>query len=82
MLLHDYARFHCEDPDDLVLASLACGLCLRSPTTVLVIGPPAEAAALCHCATCGAATEVALQPDQELRLITSPPRSVIVAVVD
>ena len=66
----DTARFRADDPDELVLASLACPLCLRTEE-VLWEGsfdgdydPSVE----CTCPHCDERWRVYLMPEQELRL--------------
>jgi hypothetical protein len=68
-LLADTARFRADDPDPLVIASLACPICLRSDEVQW------QAAALdgydpsvqCRCPSCEERWRVYLAPQQALR---------------
>lgn len=75
--LVDTARFRANDPDELVTASLACPLCLRSEdvewqAALEGYDPSVE----CSCPCCQNRWRVYLQPLQALRLslIESGPR--------
>ena len=65
----DTARFHPNDPDALVAASLACPLCLRDEgiewTDSLEGYDPSVS---CRCPNCDARWRVYLTPEQALRL--------------
>ncbi len=68
-LLADTARFRADDPDELVTASLACPLCLRSDhvgweAALEGYDPSVE----CHCPDCEERWRVYLAPHQALRL--------------
>jgi hypothetical protein len=68
-LLADTARFRADDPDELVTASLACPLCLRSDevqweAALEGYDPSVE----CHCPRCSERWRVYLAPHQALRL--------------
>jgi hypothetical protein len=68
-LLADTARFRADDPDELVTASLACPLCLRSEevqweAALEGYDPSVE----CHCPRCAERWRVYLEPQQALRL--------------
>ncbi len=67
--LADIARFRPDDPDELVSASLACPICLRSESvqwqTALQGYDPSV---LCRCPSCERRWSVYLAPDQALRL--------------
>jgi hypothetical protein len=68
-LLADTARFRADDPDELVTASLACPLCLRSDcvrweAALDGYDPSVE----CHCPDCDERWRVYLAPHQALRL--------------
>jgi DNA-directed RNA polymerase subunit M/transcription elongation factor TFIIS len=66
----DTARFRADDPDELVLASLACPLCLRTEEVLWEASfdgdydPSVE----CTCPHCDERWRVYLMPEQELRL--------------
>ncbi len=67
--LADTARFRTDDPDDLVTASLACPLCLRTDSvqrTVALDGY--DPSITCHCQTCDEDWQVYLAPHQALRV--------------
>ena len=66
--LADTARFRADDPDTLVIASLACPMCLRSDDVEWVAAledydPSVE----CHCPRCEERWRVYLAPQQVLR---------------
>jgi hypothetical protein len=68
MLHHDTARFRPDDPDELVTASLACPICLRSDdvsweAALQGYDPSVE----CRCPRCQERWRVYLVPDQALR---------------
>jgi hypothetical protein len=67
--LADTARFHPDDPDELVIASLACPLCLHSADVGWELeldgyDPSVE----CRCPRCDEPWRVYLTQDQALRL--------------
>ena len=67
--LADTARFRADDPDTLVLASLACPICLRGDgvewsAAVHGYDPSVQ----CRCPRCDARWRVYLAPDQALRV--------------
>ena len=67
--LADVARFAGEDCDELVLASLACGLCLGSDEVDWELdGDGYDATASCHCRRCDVSWPVYLTAIQALRL--------------
>jgi hypothetical protein len=64
----DTARFRPDDPDELVTASLACPICLRSDEVIWEAAlegydPSVE----CRCPRCQERWRVYLVPDQALR---------------
>ncbi len=64
----DTARFRPDDPDELVTASLACPICLRSDDIIWEAAlqgydPSVE----CSCPRCQERWRVYLVPDQALR---------------
>ena len=68
-MLAETARFRHDDPDVLVLASLACPICLGGDgvewdASLEGYDPSVE----CHCASCENTWRVYLAPDQALRL--------------
>jgi hypothetical protein len=68
-LLADTARFRTDDPDELVTASLACPICLRSDHVAREAAldgydPSVE----CRCPRCEESWRVYLEPQQALRL--------------
>jgi hypothetical protein len=68
-ILVDTARFRADDPDPLVLASLACPLCLGVESVEWEAGldeydPSVE----CRCSRCEERWRVYLVPQQALRL--------------
>ena len=68
-LLADTARFLADDPDELVEASLACPICLRSDgvaweAALTGYDPSVE----CSCVQCQERWRVYLAPHQALRL--------------
>ena len=63
------ARFHPDDCDELVIASLACDLCLCSETVQWALsGDSYDAVVSCHCPRCEHSWSVYLTPLQALRL--------------
>jgi hypothetical protein len=69
VLTADTARFRATDPDELVLASLACPICLYSDEvewTAAIHGY--DPSVQCRCARCGERWRVYLAPQQALRL--------------
>lgn len=67
--LTDTARFRPDDPDELVTASLACPICLRSDqvrweAALHGYDPSVE----CRCPTCQERWRVYLAPEQTLRV--------------
>jgi hypothetical protein len=75
--LFDLARFRQDDPDELVMASLACPLCLRSTEVAWKFrsggyDPSVE----CSCPRCEEDWRVFMTPQQSLRFglmgISSP----------
>lgn len=69
MALADVARFHADDCEALVMASLACSTCLRSDTVAWELdGDGYDAAVQCHCRGCDETWVVYLTPWQSLRL--------------
>jgi hypothetical protein len=68
-VLYDTARFRADDPDPLVLASLACPVCLGSTevewdAALDGYDPSVE----CRCYSCDQDWRVYLTPEQALRL--------------
>jgi hypothetical protein len=69
--LADTARFRLDDPDEVVLASLACPLCLRVDRTDWELDADADGydpTVACDCRDCEMPWRVYLTPDQALRL--------------
>ena len=65
----DVARFHPDDCDELVVASLACDLCLRSAAVKWSLSRDAyDATVECHCSHCDHDWSVYLTALQALRL--------------
>lgn len=66
----DTARFRADDPDQLVLASLACPLCLHSEDVDwdLDAADGYDQSAQCLCRRCEEPWRVYMTPDQALRL--------------
>ncbi|MGA2925082.1 MAG: hypothetical protein ABSG43_03660 [Solirubrobacteraceae bacterium] len=68
-MLADTARFHLDDPDELVAASLACPLCLWSASVTWALGGDEyDPSVACRCPRCEQSWSVYLTPDQALRL--------------
>jgi hypothetical protein len=68
-VLADTARFRTDDPDLLVLASLACPLCLRSEQVRWQAALDGyDPSVQCLCPDCGERWSVYLAPQQALRL--------------
>jgi hypothetical protein len=68
-LLADTARFRADDPDELVTASLACPLCLRSEQVSWEAALEGyDPSVQCSCPTCDERWRVYLAPHQALRL--------------
>ena len=78
----DAARFTVADTDEVVAASLACGCCLRLPSSVLLVEDEFAAVAMSWCLHCGASTQVSLDPEQLLRLAMQPPASVVLQTIN
>ncbi len=67
--LTDTARFRADDPDTLVLASLACPMCLRGDRvewSAAVHGY--DPSVQCRCPRCDTRWRVYLAPEQALRV--------------
>jgi len=68
-LLADTARFRPDDPDELVVASLACPVCLRADDvewddSLEGYDPSVQ----CRCPSCQAEWRVYVAPEQALRV--------------
>ena len=72
MSYHDVARFRPDDPWPVVLASLACPVCLHEADDVALDGAGHDSAARCACDTCRLEWEVALTGWQLARLVLDP----------
>jgi len=66
--LADTARFRADDPDELVLASLACPICLSGEVGWTLEGEGYDPSVECVCRHCERAWCVYLTPQQALRL--------------
>lgn len=68
--LSDTARFRTDDPDELVVASLACPFCLHSDEVSwdLEVSDGYDPSARCECQRCEEPWRVYVTPDQSLRL--------------
>jgi hypothetical protein len=67
--LADTARFRTDDPDELVIASLACPVCLHSDEIDWELEADGyDPSAQCVCSRCEQSWRVYLTPDQALRL--------------
>ncbi len=69
--LADTARFRADDPDELVLASLACPVCLQVNRTEWQLDADADGydpMVECACRDCELPWRVYVTPDQALRL--------------
>ena len=65
----DIAHFHADDPDELVLASLACPVCLHSDSVAWHGALDGyDPSAQCWCGRCEESWRVFLTPQQSLRL--------------
>ena len=65
----DVARFHPDDCDELVVASLVCELCLHSDAVEWTLCSDSyDATAHCHCPHCDYRWSVYLSAQQALRL--------------
>jgi hypothetical protein len=68
-MLADTARFRADDPDPLVLASLACPICLRSDAVEWSAALHGyDPSVQCRCGRCDEHWSVYLAPHQALRL--------------
>ena len=66
--LADTARFRADDPDPLVLAALACPICLRSDEVRWVAALDRyDPSVQCRCPSCSEHWSVYLAPEQALR---------------
>jgi hypothetical protein len=66
--LADTARFRADDPDSLVIASLACPLCLHSDEVRWAAALEGyDPSVACRCPRCQARWRVYLAPQQALR---------------
>jgi hypothetical protein len=67
--LADTARFRADDPDSLVIASLACPLCLRSDDVewAAAFEDGYDPSVECRCPRCRQRWRVYLEPHQALR---------------
>lgn len=69
--LADTARFRVDDPDELVVASLACPLCLHVDEVEWELDADTDGydpSARCLCRRCEQPWSVFVTPDQALRL--------------
>jgi hypothetical protein len=67
--LADTARFRADDPDELVVASLACPVCLRGTDAEWELEADGyDPSARCMCRHCEQSWRVYMTPDQALRL--------------
>jgi hypothetical protein len=67
--LADTARFRANDPDSLVIASLACPICLRSEQVRWEAALDGyDPVVQCECPACDERWRVYLAPQQALRL--------------
>jgi hypothetical protein len=67
-MLADTARFRADDPDALVMASVACPLCLGSDDVELDASLDGyDPLVVCHCPSCEETWRVYLTPQQALR---------------
>jgi hypothetical protein len=67
-MLADIARFRADDPDALVMASLACPICLRTePLQWEAALDGYDASVECRCPSCEQDWRVYLAPQQALR---------------
>ena len=67
--LADTARFRADDPDTLVLASLACPICLGSEEVEWSAALHGyDPSVQCRCPRCDTRWRVYLAPDQALRV--------------
>ncbi|MDQ6822011.1 MAG: hypothetical protein ACR2L9_13640 [Solirubrobacteraceae bacterium] len=74
-VLTDTARFRTDDPDSLVIASLACPICLRSQQVDWEASLDGhDPSVQCECPGCGECWSVYLAPQQALRLSLISPR--------
>ena len=68
-IYRDHARFEAADPDELVLASLACPYCLEVAAIEWgFVGSASPPAVTCFCRDCQSDWYVSLTPEQALRL--------------
>jgi hypothetical protein len=68
-MLADTARFRADDPDPLVVASLACPICLGSDDVQWSAALQGyDPSVQCRCARCKERWSVYLAPEQALRL--------------
>jgi hypothetical protein len=68
-MLADTARFRADDPDALVIASLACPLCLGSDDVTWSAALHGyDPYVQCRCARCEKRWRVYLAPEQTLRM--------------
>jgi hypothetical protein len=65
---HETAIFRPDEPDCLVVAGLACRVCLSAEVDWQLRGRMWDHEASCRCRACGHERTVALTPDQALRL--------------
>lgn len=68
----DVASFYANDCDALVVAALACPVCLRGDVEWFLDGDPYDPSASCSCRHCGHERRVYLSGDQVLRLAIAP----------
>jgi hypothetical protein len=67
--LADTARFRTDDPDELVMASLACPVCLCSGAVAWELEADGyDPSVECFCESCEQPWRVYLTPDQALRV--------------
>ncbi len=67
--LADTARFRADDPEELVVASLLCPVCLRSAGVDRDLDAHGyDPSVLCHCDECRQSWRVYLTDQQALRL--------------
>jgi len=67
--LADTARFRADDPDELVVASFACPICLHGDEVEWELDADGyDPSAQCLCRRCEESWRVFVTPDQALRL--------------
>lgn len=76
-MLTEATRFLRDDPAPAVAASIACPVCLRAPSSVLINRPKLDSAR-CVCVGCELKRTVSMNLGQGMRIALAPPHGPLV----